>query len=225
MRESNPAPEMTTQSNMPPDVGASHELLVRELMLLNTKWNDFKLLFCRSDANVRRLHDVAELFFQIVREVLADDIILGICRITDPATSRVKGVQRANLTLDRIESLLPKSNAAKVRKIRNRLLAVRAACEPFRKHRNRRVGHFDLDTRMRRAGNLLPGISIRGTNRALKSIAGFLNAVAKFYAEDVRSYQHGIAGPGSRELLEFTKRANRLEVYFEKNEFGTAKKR
>jgi hypothetical protein len=217
--------KMATKSKMPAAVAESHDLLSRELMLLNTKWNDFKYLFCKSGANVRRLHDVAELFFRIVREIMADDIILGICRLTDPATSGVKGVQRANLTLHRIESLLANTKLAKTWKIRNRLSAVDAACEPFRKHRNRRVGHFDLDTRVKLAGNLLPGISIKETNRALKCIAGFMNAIAKPYGGDVRLYQHGIAGPDARELLEFIRRANRLEVYFETKEFGGAKKR
>jgi hypothetical protein len=214
---------MATKSKMPPAITESHELISRELMLLNTKWNDFKLLFCKSDANVRRLHNVAELFFRIVREVMADDIILGICRITDSATSSVKGVQRANLTLRRIESLLPRTDTAKLRNIRNRLSAADVACKPFREHRNRRVGHFDLDTRIKRAGNLLPDIGIKKTDRALRSIGGFLNAVAKYYGEDVRSYQHGIAGPDAREMLDFIRRANRLEAYFEDKEFGSAK--
>jgi hypothetical protein len=75
---------------MPADVTEIHEALRRELVYLYTKWNDFKLLFCTTDENFRLLFSVAEFFFSIIREVLRDDIILTVCRLSDPANSRVE---------------------------------------------------------------------------------------------------------------------------------------
>ena len=67
---------------MPADVAKSHDLLGRELSFLNTKWNDYKTLYCTDDDTVQLLNYAASFFFQILREVLRDDIILAVYRST-----------------------------------------------------------------------------------------------------------------------------------------------
>jgi hypothetical protein len=79
---------------MPADVAKSHDLLGRELSFLNTKWNDYKTLYCTDDDTVQLLNYAASFFFQILREVLRDDIILALCRITDRPESTVRGMTK-----------------------------------------------------------------------------------------------------------------------------------
>ena len=62
----------------------------------------------------------ASFFFRIVREVLRDDIILTVCRITDPAKSRVRGEQRNNLTIKYLVSIIPPADNTLQKKRSNR---------------------------------------------------------------------------------------------------------
>lgn len=121
----------------------------------------------------------ASFFFRIVREVLRDDIILTVCRITDPAKSRVRGEQENNLTIKYLVSIIPPADNTSQKTLKSMLPQIEARCAKFRDHRNRRIGHHDLDTRLSRPKALLPAIGINDTDEALHSIGVALNAVER----------------------------------------------
>ena len=77
----------TTATKMPAELADAHKLIGDELYFLYTKWNYYKLLFCSGVETITTLYYAAEFFFEIYREVLRDDIILSLCRLTDPATT------------------------------------------------------------------------------------------------------------------------------------------
>lgn len=206
---------------MPADVAKSHDLLGRELSFLNTKWNDYKTLYCTDDDTVQLLNYAASFFFQILREVLRDDIILAVCRITDRPESTVRGMKKNNLTIEYLISIIPDVDGTLKQTLKNLLPVIKARCEKFRDHRNLRVSHYDLDTRLKRPDALLPGIGIDDADAALKSIADVLNVVELHYDNNDRSYHQGIYGSGdASELIEFIKREKELQKYFKNKEYG-----
>lgn len=209
-------------TTMPSDVAKTHDLLGRELSFLNTKWNDYKTLYCTDDNTVQLLDDTASFFFQILREVLRDDFILSLCRITDPPASPVRGVKRSNLTIEYLISIIPDADSTLKETLKRGLLPIiKDRCKSFRDHRNRRVGHYDLDTRLKRPDALLPGIGIVDADAALKSIADVLNAVELYYDNNEQSYDQGIYGSGNAsELIEFIGRAKVLQKYYNHKEYG-----
>lgn len=206
---------------MPSDVAKSHELLSRELSLLYTKRTDYKTLYCTDDDTVQLLDYAASLFFQIVREVLRDDIILTLCRITDPPASTVRGAKKDNLTIEHLISIIPAADSTLKQRLHNLLPIIKARCKKFREHRNRRVGHDDLGTRLKRPNALLPGIGIDDADAAFKSIADVLNVVELHYDKNKQSYEHGICGSGQgSELIDFIKYEKTLQKYYNNREYG-----
>ena len=82
--------------------------------------------------------------------------------------------------------------------------------KPFREHRNRRIGHSDLDTTLKLSTALLPRISLRGCAGALTSIASVLNAVEWHYARREQRYVEGTYGSGNaQQLIEYLEEAER----------------
>jgi hypothetical protein len=206
---------------MPADVAESHNLLSRELLFLNTKWNDYKMLYCTDDDTIQLLDDAASFFFQIVREVFRDDIVLSVCRLTDPAISSVRGVRRNNLTIEHLISTIASADSSLHKTLNSMLPTFKSRCAKFRRHRNRRVGHHDLDTRLKRPHALLPRIEIKDTDEALEAIADVLNAVEMYFDGNQQSYNHGIYGSGGcDEMLECLRDEKKLRRYFNHKEFG-----
>ncbi len=206
---------------MPSDVAHTHELLGRELSLLYTKRNDYETLYCTDDDTVQLLDYAASFFFRIVREVLRDDIILTLCRITDPPGSTVRGAKKGNLTIEYLVSIIPAADSTLRQRLHNLLPIIKARCKRFRDHRNRRVGHDDLDTRLKRPNALLPGIGMEDADAALRSIGDVLNVIEQHYDSNEQSYDHGICGSGQgSELIDFIKYEKTLRKYYNKEEYG-----
>jgi AbiU2 len=210
---------MTTR--MPTNVANAHDLLGRELCVLWTKWSDYKILYCKSKKTVEMLDHAASFFFRIVREVLRDDIIISVCRMTDPATATVSGVRKDNLTIAQLVSMIMPMDNKLCKRLGALQRTIVSCCAPFRVHRNRRIGHCDLNTRLKHHAAFLPGISIADTQKALQSIGVALNAVELHYDGKKMDYQQGIYGSGNgRELIEFIERAKQLQKYYDRHEYG-----
>lgn len=210
-----------SKTKMPPDVAETHKLLGQQLWLLNARWNDYKMLYCTDDETVQLLEDTASFFFQMVREVLRDDIILTLCRITDPAASTVQGAKRGNLTIQYLISIIPPADGTVKQRLSNLPATIKGHCGKMRVHRNRRVAHADLETKLKRSNGLLPGIGIAYVDAALKSIADLLNAVELYYDDNERPYHNGTySSEGASALIDFIRRANELEKDYNNREFG-----
>jgi hypothetical protein len=208
---------------MPANVAEAHNLLARELSFLYTKWNVYKRLFCTDDESVQLLNHAASFFFRIWCEVSGDDIILTVCRMTDPPTSKVKGKDKSNLTIEHLVRITPLADPIVKQKLNSILRTIDARCRTFREHRNRRIGHYDLETRLKRPNSHLSGIGINDADDALQSIADVLNTIERYYDGNQQPYKEGIYGSGNGEdLLEFIRRKKDLEQYFNQKEFGTS---
>ena len=212
----------TAETNMPADVAEAHRLLGDELYFLYTKWNYFNAMFCTDEQTIALLHYAAEFVFEIYRELLRDDIILTACRMTDVATTRVKGTPKDNLTLRHLESLIPESAAELRHDMTGDLTDIEAKIAIFRDHRNRRIGHHDLEVRKKRSMALLPKIGLTETTEMLKAISHFLNRIEQFYDHNEQSYHEGQSDSGHvGDLIEFIKDEQSLRKHYEEKEMGT----
>ena len=206
---------------MPEDVTEVHELLVRKLLVLYLKWNFFKTLYCTSDASVQLLDEAAPSFFRVCAEIMTDDIILSICALTDPASARVQGMNRYNLTVRYLKTIIPKSDSELTQRVDDTLKNANKCWEAFRLHRNRRVGHYDFETILKKSGPIVPNLEIKETDAALKFIAYVLNNIERYYKGSETTYDGGIiVTGGAKELLEFIQMKNDLEKYINHKEFG-----
>ncbi|HUG66777.1 MAG TPA: hypothetical protein VMM76_03430 [Pirellulaceae bacterium] len=210
-----------TVTKMPADLAEAHKLIGDELYFLYTKWNYFKLLFCTADETVATLHYAAEFFFEIYREVIRDDMILSLCRLTDPATTNVKGQDKSNLTIKHLAKMIPNSDTSLRQAVDSDLQDIDSKSVDFRHHRNRRIGHRDLDTRKKCSTALLPNLGLNDMDNVLAAFAALLNRIHQFYDQDERCYDEGIYGSGNAQhLIDFIKYEQDLLKYFEEKEFG-----
>lgn len=79
-----------------------YDLLVQEISDINAKWKIYKQIFYSSEENIKLLNEFAPICFEYIQRVLIDDILLSICRLTDPP----KRGRNGNLSLLRMLNLL-----------------------------------------------------------------------------------------------------------------------
>ncbi|HZW29918.1 MAG TPA: hypothetical protein VFF52_04370, partial [Isosphaeraceae bacterium] len=122
---------------------------VREdLARLRLKWSYYRELF-GSPENARLLTETARACFQMVEESFRHDIVLSLCRLSDP--SRTLGGESPSLaTLVARCGDLPRAE--------DLLTAFQAACGPLRRYRHRPLGHNDPDAPISPREHLLPDV-------------------------------------------------------------------
>lgn len=210
----------TKDTSMPPDVAEAHGRLSKELFYLYTKWRYWKRLYCADDETIKLLNYAAEFFFATCFEVFRDDMILTVARLTDSAESKVRCTKRENLTLPLLVSLIPQSGTLH-EEATSALKTVQKDVKKFRKHRNRRIGHSDRATALNRRANKLPGLSLEAMDTLLADMATLLNLVERHYDQNEQHYEEGIyASSSADELVDFIRRDQDLEKYFQEKEFG-----
>ena len=205
----------TTATKMPTELAVAHKLIGDELYFLYTKWNYYKLMFCSDVETITTLYYAAEFFFEIYREVLRDDIILSLCRLTDPATTNVKNQDKSNLTLKHLAEIIPESDALLRQTLAADLQNIDSQSAEFRQHRNRRISHYDLDTRKESPTALLPNLGLIETDKVLAAISALLNRIQQFYDQDEQSYEMRIHGHGdAQRLIDFVKNEQSLRQHY-----------
>ena len=82
--------ESDINQSIPEDLQKLYKIIKEEVIWLNSKWKIFYQLFAISEERIKFLAKMAPNFFGIAQQVLRDDILLSICRLTDPPRYREK---------------------------------------------------------------------------------------------------------------------------------------
>jgi hypothetical protein len=157
-----------------PTLGPLYHALYDEATWLHAKWQQYRILFAESSERIELLNDVAGFFFRVIQDVLWEDIILHIARLTDPPQS----VGKDNLTLlrltDAVESTLSPEIAILVEQ-------ARVGTQFTKVWRNRHLAHRDLGLAVDDRATPLPGISRERVEHALAAIRSVLNKIQVHY--------------------------------------------
>lgn len=121
------------------DFGILFQSLYYEVIWLTFKWMEYENLYGKKESRVEILNSSAPFMFYIIQNSLWENIILGICRITDPPETRGK----KNITLTAM-SIQIKDNELK-KEIEFELNELNKKVEFCRDWRNRMVAHLDYD--------------------------------------------------------------------------------
>jgi hypothetical protein len=97
---------------MPAPVLEVFEPLRDELVGIHARWALHRRLFGFDEARVDLLNRVASMFFGYAQSAMYLDLILALCRYTDPAESSRKVGQKPNLTLERLVNAVKAEDAA-----------------------------------------------------------------------------------------------------------------
>jgi hypothetical protein len=169
-----------------PTLGPVYHELSNQVAWLHAKWNQYRKLYADADT-VQTLNAVAGHLFFVLQDVLFENVLLDLGRLTDPPTTRDK----TNLTLPRLrDTIEDPSLAGDVRRL---VEAALTACRAARDWRNRKIAHRDLAVAMATASDPLPGISRADVEAALASVRAVMHQVELHYFESQTAYEHFIA--------------------------------
>jgi hypothetical protein len=181
---------------MPAPLGEIHHWLYLELSWLHIKWSDFKRLYATSEERIDLFNKVAPVFFNQLQRTMWEDILLHLCRITDP----IKTKGHDNLTIRRMPDVIPD-------------LALRGTVVPLVKEaeqktdfardwRNRRLAHHDLPA-LQGHGPAAPlaTASRQHVEDALAVISKAMNHIQRHYLKNSVQYEASIEALGGVESL------------------------
>lgn len=188
---------------MPPAVNDLFEALKSEVVWLHARWILYRQLYGTNPERIELLNSTASYFFAQLEWVLLDDILLGLSRLTD----RLETCGHSNLVLGQLPERLSESKwNSLVANLSQRLESIKAKCDSFRNHRNRRIAHCDLQTAQGSVERFLHGISREMVEDALAEIRAFMNEVQSFFDGSETAYEHFLAASDGDALIFALKR-------------------
>lgn len=191
---------------MGPELENAAAILSRQLIELHVVWRQYRQLY--SDAGtIEVLNRTAGLFFKIVQDELWDSVLLGICRMLDPAEQGWGAKRRKNLTLRSLPELITDSALKD---------EVTAACDRASvaaafaiEHRNKRIAHQDHGYATNHTVLELNGISRQQVEDMLKALRDVMQLIDTHYNDaDVR--YDAITVTGADRLVARLRRLERL---------------
>jgi hypothetical protein len=130
-------------------------------------------LFGTSPARIDLLNSAAGLFFRIIQDTLWEDVLLHLCRLTDPAEM----AKKRNLSLQVLPALCadPILRGDLTKQVQEAVAAATFA----RDWRNRRIGHRDLSLAMNPEVAPLASASREQVSAAISAVHKVLNAISE----------------------------------------------
>jgi len=187
-----------------PCLGPIYSALCSDVLSLHLKWLEYRDLYAASPERIDLLNDTAPGFFALLQDVLWDDVLLHVVRLTDPAH---QGSNR-NLTLC---SLGPAVTDAALRNRVDDLVKQSVAAADFaRLHRNKRLAHQDRRYALDRSTSLSFG-SREQVEAVLALFARTLNEVSKGVVGSVMVYREIDGTAEARHLLNRLALAREIE--------------
>jgi hypothetical protein len=175
-------------------IGPVFSQLSDDLIWLHVRWGLFTQLFSDSSERVSMLNEAAGGFFYVIQEVLWQDVLLGISRLTDPAGRR----RQENLSLYRLMELVEDERLkAELSSLNEEL---KGACAFARAWRNKRIAHRDRATASGEAGPLPPATK-EATEAALRACDQIMNHVERHYLDCETGYAYADIGPQDASAL------------------------
>lgn len=169
--------------------------LWQELAWLYEKWAEYVVLYGTKPSRIDLLNRAAPLFFRVIQDILWEDMILHIARLTDPPKSSGK----ATLTIRRLPDLVKDGNTAQA--LRGLINIAIQSSEFCRDWRNRHIAHRDLNLALEKEIVPLKRASRKKIKEALNSIAEVLNAVSQHYTDSEMIFDIGEDPEGAVSLL------------------------
>jgi hypothetical protein len=180
---------------LPEEIREIFMWLCQDVASVYHKWRFYMELF-GSEENTELLSYLAPGCFNIIEESLRGDMTMAICRLSDPARSMGKD----NLSLS---SLIER--CGDIEGVEEPLRHFLIACGPVRFHRNKRVGHNDLETTIKPRENPLPGIGRRQIDEILSLASEILNTIYQSYVDGELAFGHSLCIGGADALLYWLK--------------------
>ncbi len=173
--------------------------LCQELATAKFKFNTYKTLF-ETKESVEVLNGTAPAAFGLIGSSFRTDIVVTLCRLTDPAANR----SQQNLTFKTLAEAIgdPVITSAVEKLV--------SCCAPLRKHRNKSKAHKALEYALDPVNNRLPPIDLKLFNDCFSAAADAVNTISRKYSGSDFGFDMRAPGDGDS-LLAFLTSALEME--------------
>jgi hypothetical protein len=159
-----------------PNLGPVYHALYNECAWLHIKWQQYVELYGTKPERIKLLNKSASLFFRIIEDILWDDILLHLSKLTDPPGS---GKKKQRLTIRRLPNLI--SDETFRSEVENLVDSAVKATEFARDWRNRRIAHRNLALAIKETSISLAPASRKQIKDALEAISRPIQRINEFY--------------------------------------------
>ena len=180
---------------MPAPLGEFYHWLHDELAWLYIKWTDYRRLYAMGDERVELLIKVAPTFFGQLQRTMWEDVLLHLCRLTDPA----KSMGHEHLTILRIPDAIP--DQALRDTVQLLVNDAKQKSQFARNWRNRHLAHKELPTPLGQVAATSSLGSRQNVEDALAAVAKTMNHIERHYLNQTVLYAHSIEALGGVESL------------------------
>jgi hypothetical protein len=160
---------------MGPTLGTAFHGLWNDWAWLHVKWREYRSVFVTSEARIAILNTAARGFFGVAEAVLWQDVILQICRFTDPA----KTAGRETLSLHCLPGLI--DDFPQRQRVLDLIAVAEQHSEFARDWRNRYIAHRDRQLALSPEAKPLAPASRERAQNAIDAITAVLAHVESDY--------------------------------------------
>jgi hypothetical protein len=186
-------------ASFPPKTGELAYELSSSITFLHLKWKLFRALFGTSQERINLLNQTAPAFFAFVGQIMFNDVVLAITRLTDR--------KRKTACLAQLITLLaPHVGMAELAGWRSQLALLNAAVEPLRETRNRYLAHDELPTALNSNPRPMPGVSRAQVETMLKRIRGLFESIEEKFRGSHTPHE-SVDAQGGEQLIASLERA------------------
>ena len=162
------------------ELGTQYNLLYNEIIFISFKFQEYRYLYIESSESKTRIsvmNQTASFFFKyFLRDLLWNNILLGISRIIDPP----KTGKKRNITIQNLPSLIEDKDLKK--QIEDKIKSIIKETEFCRDWRNRWISHFDYDIQINKdTTEPLIDATVGKVKNLLKNISNLLNLIQHEY--------------------------------------------
>lgn len=188
-----------------PTLGPLYHALYNEVTWLHAKWLEYRKLYGKSEKRIDLLNETAAFFFRVIQDVLWDDILLHIARLTDPPTQG----KYENLTLLRLPDAV--EDGALATEFRGLVKTGLDRSQFARKWRDKHLAHIDLSHAIDVKATTLPGVSRQDVEDVLASFRQIMNRFHSIYLQGEVVFDHFLVHDDAETLLHHLAVAVRFE--------------
>lgn len=187
-------------SPLPEEISLVYKEIQKEVLTLHIKWNIYRQLYAHSEERINVLNKCAPLFFALMQDILWDNVLLSINRLSDPPESR----RGNNLSIaqlhKRVKKSIDENTSIKICRILSSFKNI--SNNNFVPHRNKRIAHFDLNLSISEKVHSLPEISREKIETALYLIREYLNTIENYFDLGEVLYKDVIVNDDAEDLID-----------------------
>lgn len=185
-------------------LGPLFHALDNEVGWLHAKWKQYRHLYAAPEA-IDVLNEAAGFFFRLMQDMMWEDAVLHVARLTDPPRS----MRKDNLTFRRLPAAI--SEPALAGRVSALVDAAVSDSEFARDWRNRHLAHRDLHLALGSLAEPLALASRQHMETVLASFRSVLNAVNLHYWDSTTAYEEFLAEDDAESLLFHLRAALKVE--------------